>query len=304
MSPDDMLIIKIPASTANLGPGFDSVGLALSLYLTLEAERSDRWEVIPLTDELKAYPTDESNMMVAIALQTAAQFGKNLSPCKIRVMSEIPVARGLGSSASAIVAGIELANSLANLKLSNHEKLAIAAKIEGHPDNVGASIFGGLVIGSMSESGIDVIHSNLVQFDVIAVVPKEELLTKESRGVLPNQLSFYDAVHAGAVGNVMVAALLSGDLKLAGKMMSQDLYHQPYRKKLVPYLEELEKMAPVRGAYGIALSGAGPTVICLAESGKGQALLKRLQEELPHLQFLHLTVDQGGSKVTQKRKVI
>lgn len=303
MSPDDMLIIKVPASTANLGPGFDSVGLALSLYITLEVEQADRWEVIPLSEELKAFPSDESNMMISIALNTAKQFGKTLPPCQVRVKSDIPLARGLGSSASAIVAGIELANYLAKLGLTKEEKLELATKIEGHPDNVGASIFGGLVIGSMSKEGTELVHASNVNFDVVAVVPSEELLTKEARGVLPDQMPFYDSVQAGSVSNVMIAALLSGNLRLAGKMMSKDLYHQPYRKKLVPHLVELEEHAPKLGAYGVALSGAGPTVMCMTESGKGKELLNRLKQQLPQLHYLYLTVDQEGSISTLKRKV-
>lgn len=304
MTSDDMLIIKVPASTANLGPGFDSVGLALNLYITLEVEQAEHWEVIPLTEDLKEFPTDESNMIVAIAINTAKQFGKSLPPCKIRVQSDIPLARGLGSSASAIVAGIELANYLGQLFLTKNEKLEIATKIEGHPDNVGASIFGGLVIGSMSEEDTEIIHSNNVQFDVVAAVPGEELLTKDSRGVLPEQLSFSDAVHAGAVSNVMIAALLSGNLKLAGKMMMQDQYHQPYRKRLVPSLQILEDIAPKHGALGIALSGAGPTVICMTECGNGEALLGKLQENLVEMNFLLLKIDLEGSTTTLKRKVI
>ena len=122
MSTSEMFTIKVPASTANLGPGFDSIGMALNLYLTLEVELSHKWEVIPLSDEMAAFPKDESNFIIQIAAKTAAKYDRVLPPATIKVNSEIPLARGLGSSASAIVAGIELANLLCQLNLTKQEK--------------------------------------------------------------------------------------------------------------------------------------------------------------------------------------
>ena len=161
MNEGEMLLIKVPASTANLGPGFDSIGLALNLYLTLEVARSECWEVIPLTEELKEFPNDESNFIIRTAIEVAKTFETILAPCQIKVDSNIPLARGLGSSASAIVAGIELADQVGNLQLTKQQKFEIASKMEGHPDNVGASIFGGLVIGCQIGEEVDaeIIHS-------------------------------------------------------------------------------------------------------------------------------------------------
>jgi homoserine kinase len=147
MSEADMFLIRVPASTANLGPGFDSMGLALGLYLEIHGSLSDRWEVISLTEEMDVFPKDDSNYIVQIAKKTAAYYGKELSPCKLFVSSEIPLARGLGSSASAIVAGIELANLVTGLHLTNEQKSRHASIFEGHPDNAGASVYGGVVVG-------------------------------------------------------------------------------------------------------------------------------------------------------------
>lgn len=297
MSEGDMLIIKVPASTANLGPGFDSIGMALNLYLTLEVEKADQWEVIPLSEEMASFPKDDQNFIIQIAKKTAEKYQKILPPARVKVMSEIPLARGLGSSASAIVAGIELADALCQLNLSRQEKFEIATEVEGHPDNAGASVFGGLVIACQNEESVDAIVSYDMDFEIVAVVPREELLTKTARGVLPKELSFRQAVTAGAVSNVLVAALLSGNNKLAGEMMKKDRYHQPYRRELVPHMAVIEEVAPQYGAFGVALSGAGPTILCLTEPGTGETVIAGLQKRLPNMDYLRLEVDQSGSKV-------
>ncbi|WP_338471929.1 homoserine kinase [Niallia sp. XMNu-256] len=297
MSTSDMFMIKVPASTANLGPGFDSIGMALNLYLTLEVELADKWEVIPLSEEMEIFPKDENNFIIKIATETAVKYGKILPPARVKVKSDIPLARGLGSSASAIVAGIELADSLCQLNLSRQEKFEIASEVEGHPDNAGASVFGGLLIACQSSDSVDAIVEHNVDFEIVAVVPREELLTKTARGVLPEELSFGQAVSAGAVSNVLVAALLKKNYRLAGKMMKKDLYHQPYRRELVPHMAIIEEKAPAFGAFGVALSGAGPTILCFVEPGKSQSVISGLQETLSDMDYLSLKVDQAGSKV-------
>ncbi|MCQ6276540.1 homoserine kinase [Bacillus sp. V3B] len=297
MSESDMLIIKVPASTANLGPGFDSIGMALNLYLTLEVEKADKWQVIPLTKEMSTFPSDESNFIIQMAMKTAEKYQKELPPAKVKVNSEIPLARGLGSSAAAIVAGIELADSLCDLQLSQQEKFEMAADIEGHPDNAGASLFGGLIIGCQTEESVDVVMFDDLDLDIVAVVPQEELLTKKARGVLPTEISFQQAVTAGAVSNVLVASLLKGDYSLAGKMMKKDRYHQPYRRELVPHMDIIEEKAPEYGAFGVALSGAGPTILCLVEPGSAETVIEGLKQWLPDMDYLSLKIDQTGSKV-------
>lgn len=303
MSEGDMLVIRVPASSANLGPGFDSVGLALSRYLTLEAEKSDRWEINAQSEELKIFPQDESNYIVKVALKIAARYDKELTPCRVNVASDIPLARGLGSSAAAIIAGIELADALCSLNLTREEKFQLASEIEGHPDNVGASLYGGLIIGSQEGNRVEAISYHGLSFEVVAAIPRHELLTKDSRNVLPKELEFGDAVRAGSVGNVLIAALLTGDHNLAGRMMRKDLYHQPYRRSLVPHLADLEEFATKNGAFGVALSGAGPTVICCCEQGMGEGLLEKLARFDPDMDYYLLQIDQHGSQVEVKNRV-
>lgn len=298
MSEDGMYLIKVPGSSANLGPGFDSIGLAVNVYLTITAEKSNEWEVIAESKELEAFPSDETNFICKTAIKTASLFDKNMPPCKLKVASDIPLARGLGSSASAIVAGIELADCICGLNLSDDEKLKVASDMEGHPDNVGASIFGGLFIGYQTEDEVNKAVFRDINFDLVVVVPKEELLTKASRNVLPEGVTFAEAVKAGAVGNLLVSSLLSGNFELAGKMMHADRYHQPYRRQLVPHLEVVEGLSMKNGAFGTALSGAGPSILCFTQSGKGAALSEALKKELPEMDILQLEIDRAGSTVS------
>ncbi|MFB3161379.1 homoserine kinase [Neobacillus sp. 179-J 1A1 HS] len=294
---DSKFVIKVPASSANLGPGFDSIGVALTLYLTLEVEKSEKWECNSTAEELKDLPSDEQHFICQIALQTAAKYGKELHPCKIKLESEIPLARGLGSSASAIIAGIELADYIGELGLTKQDKLLLSTEIEGHPDNVGASLYGGLVIGSYQQGEVDIIPITDVSFEMVAVIPKESLLTKDSRGVLPTEFSYSNAIQSSSISNVLVAALLSQNWELAGKMMEKDLFHQPYRKPLIPFYGDVENFAKTEGAFGVALSGAGPTVLCFCEKGKGRSLEQSIQSTFPEMTAKLLSIDYTGSRI-------
>jgi homoserine kinase len=296
MKNDGVLTVRVPASSANLGPGFDSIGLAVNLYLTVEAEKAESWEVIPLSKELSIFPSDERHFIVKMAQETAKLYGKEMPACRLAVSSEIPLTRGLGSSAAAIIAGIELANYFCQLDLSQKDKLDISAEIEGHPDNVGASIYGGLVVGSQLGADIDLTVVQTVNMDVVAVIPEEELLTESARAVLPDQLPFSKAVEASAVSNQLLAALFTENWDLAGKMMSCDRFHQPYRRGLVPWWEEVEKLAMEAGAFGTALSGAGPTILCLVEPGKGKSVAALLEGTLLSMRVVELEIDRTGSQ--------
>jgi homoserine kinase len=299
MMEGEMLTIRVPASTANLGPGFDSVGLALSLYLTVEAERGGQWEVVPESSCLEGFPRDGRHLIVQAAKMAAEYYSADLPPCILRVKSDIPLARGLGSSGAAIVAGIELADSLCGLDLSRHEKLSLAARMEGHPDNVGASLFGGLVIGYQAGEEVLAAAFHELAFEVLAAVPQEELLTKESRGALPASLTHQESVQAGAAANLLIAALFQGDYELAGRMMHKDQYHQPYRRKIVPHLAIIEEKAAALGVFGTALSGAGPAVVCFCSPEKGDEAAEGLSRMLPQMDVLRLAIDQKGSTVSR-----
>lgn len=286
--------IRVPSSTSNLGAGFDSVGLALNLYLDLKVTPAQEWLFVPSSDGIMDIPTGKENLVYKIAEQTALQFGKDeLPPCKVEMKSDIPLARGLGSSATAIIAGIELANVLLNLELSNEEKLDIATKIEGHPDNVAPSLMGGCVIGHFDYE-VDWIKTPVTDVTFVAIIPDFELKTKEARAALPSEFSYKESVHASSVANVSVAAICQENWTLLGKMMKKDLFHQPYRKHLVPHYEEIEAYLE-QDAYGIFLSGAGPTMIAIVDHNVVDDQLKKWKEQYPQFEWLPLQVENEGS---------
>ena len=295
MNQPDMLLIQIPASTANLGPGFDSIGIALGLYLSIEATLSDEWKVIVKSDELKDTPTDERNFIVRMAKKAAAYFGADMPACKLIVKSEIPLARGLGSSASAIVAGVELANVFCNLRLSKEEKLRFASLEEGHPDNVGASLYGGFIVGNHNDQGTSLVSLPTEDVEAIISIPSYELYTEKARDVLPEFLAYSQAISSSAAANVLVAAVATKDWKLVGEMMERDEFHEKYRSELIPHYSKIKRIAKDAGAYGSAISGAGPTIISLASPQSISFICERLKEEFPEMTVLHVPMVDNGS---------
>lgn len=286
--------IRVPATTANLGPGFDSCGLALSSYLSIEViEEADTWQIQHhLGSEI---PSDAENLLV----QTALRIAPELKPHVVKMTSDIPLTRGLGSSSSVIVAGIELANRLQQLNLPLHEKIRLATVIEGHPDNVAPAFCGNLVVAAYVEDTLHYATHHFPECDVIAFIPKRPLATSESRGRLPRELPYKDAVAASAIANVMVAAVSNGNLPLAGQLMEEDRWHEPYRAALVPWLSRIRDLGHRHGAYGTFLSGAGPTVLMLTPSEVTASLLAALAPLAEEIDATveSLSVDQEGVQV-------
>ena len=287
--------IIVPATSANVGPGFDSVGVAVTKYLEIQVcEEREEWMIEHQLG--KWIPRDERNLLLKIALQIAP----DLQPRRLKMVSDIPLARGLGSSSSVIVAGIELANQLGNLKLSKHEKLQLATKIEGHPDNVAPAIYGNLVIASSVEGQVSAVVAPFPECAFLAYIPNYELRTRDSRGVLPKKLSYKEAVGASSIANVAIAALLTGDMVKAGQAIESDLFHERYRQELVREFATIKKVAKRNGAYATYLSGAGPTVMVLADPDKMPKIKAELEKQ-PFKGKLHdLQVDTQGVRVEAK----
>lgn len=280
--------ITVPATSANIGPGFDSVGIALSKYLTIEIlEETDKWIV---EHDLEFVPTDERNLLIKTALKVSA----NLQAHRVRVISDIPLARGLGSSSSVIVAGIELANQLGNLNLSNDEKLKLATNIEGHPDNVAPAIFGNLVIASFVNKEVATVVTDCPDIAFLAFIPDYQLRTSDSRGVLPNQLSYKKAVAASSIANVAIAALMKGDMVTAGKAIESDMFHEQFRQRLIQEFYPIKELAHEVGAYATYLSGAGPTVMTLLPHDRVAEMIDKLKAKEFDGQICLLTVDTRG----------
>ncbi|REK53005.1 MAG: homoserine kinase [Thermobacillus sp.] len=262
------VLAKVPASTANLGPGFDALGMALSLYSWIEmAEADDGKARLELFGkELAGLPAGRDNLIYKAAQLVYAEAGVPMPELHIAAYTDIPLARGLGSSAAAIVGGLAAANALIGSPLPKTRLLEIASDLEGHPDNVGACLFGGIVAASWD--GNRAKHVRLdppPNLEVLVAIPSFRLPTERARHALPDSYSRGDAVFNIGRSSLLVAALAAGRLDLLGFAM-QDRLHQPYRAALIPGMSKILAEAPEHGALGAALSGAGPTMLAFVDS--------------------------------------
>ena len=284
--------ITVPATSANVGPGFDSVGIAVTRYLTIDVlEAQENWWIEhDLGEEI---PSNEENLL----LQTALQVAPDMAPHRLKMTSEVPLARGLGSSSSVIVAGIELANQLGKLSLSDEDKLEIATKIEGHPDNVAPAIFGNLVVASYVDQQTNHLVLPFPECALVAFVPNYELKTSDSRNVLPSEWTYKEAVAASSIANVAIASLAKGDLRVAGKAIEADRFHERYRQQLVAEFPQVKEVAHQHDAYATYLSGAGPTIMTLLPVEHAESFAKDLESKGLNGQVFSLKIDTTGVKV-------
>lgn len=265
--------VRAPASSANLGPGFDSLGLSVPLFTTLRVTPQDTTEVVPLGAELAGTAADESNYVYRAMLLAARRAGRELPPARIEIETEVPLARGLGSSAAALVGGIVAGNELLGRPLDDEAVLDVAAREEGHPDNVAPALFGGIVVATLDKLGTHYIRLEPpAHLGVTVLVPDFELSTSKARAVLPKEYSRADAVHALSHSALLAAALSVGRLDLLRHAM-QDYIHQVWRAPLVPGLSDILDDAHKYGALGAALSGAGPSVLCFHDTREPTAQL-------------------------------
>jgi homoserine kinase len=264
-------VVRVPASSANLGPGYDAMAAAVSLFLEVEVEESGEFAFHPGGLDL---PVGRDNLMVR-AFETL----RPADGISFRLRSEIPLARGLGSSAAAIVAGLFAADHLYELALSREEILARASEIEGHPDNVAAAIYGGFVVCGPGQGG----SQSAARFDppggleAIAVIPPEEVSTASAREAIPREVPIGDAVANVAAAAQLVLGLQSADLDLVASGLS-DRIHQERRRHLYPRSMEIVDSARELGALGATVSGAGPTVLVWTTWQDAGRVVERLEE--------------------------
>ena len=287
--------IRVPATTANLGPGFDSFGCALQLYTDVTFEETDCGLEITGCDQAFSGP---DNLAYVAYCAVLASLSEEVKGVKIHIDAHIPVCRGLGSSAALLVAGAMGANVLHGNRLSTQGLLNITNAMEGHPDNLAPAFFGGLT-ASMVDNGLPVtvnfpLHPD---WEIIALVPDFDMPTVKARAILPEQVSRADAIYNVAHGALVLKALELGDEKLLRTAM-QDKLHQPYRKHMVADYEVIEGLARTSGA-AFCLSGAGPTLLCIT---RDKTLKDRLAEKLPTLtaqnwEIMPLHVAFEGAKV-------
>jgi len=264
------LKVRVPASSANLGPGFDALGLALEIYLTCSFSPADRLTITVSGRDADCISTREDNLIWQTALNVARDVGGILPPIALQIDNDIPLGKGLGSSAAALTAGVVIADHLLGLHWKPHRILDEAAQIEGHPDNVSACVLGSIVASALDSGGVArAVRLELpAAYDLAVVVPNFVLPTSEARAVLPDSYSRQDAIFNVQRSALLIAALATGTTS-AFPAALEDRLHQPYRYRLVPGLEEMVKLrAP--GLLGCALSGAGSSVLVFYEKGHAE----------------------------------
>lgn len=294
-----MIKIRIPATSANLGAGFDALGLALTYYNFVEMEESDRVE-ISSADGIEV-PTDESNLIYVSAKDLFEVCGRKLEGLKLVQTNTIPMARGLGSSSACIVAGLAGANTLLGNPLTTDDLVDLAAQIEGHPDNTAPALLGGIVTAVFDGRKVHWVKQEVfTKLKFAAIIPDFELKTEKARACLPTQVSHKDAIY-----NLSRAALFSASL-LTGKFENlrtavHDKLHQPYRMELIPHCREVFDIAYDHGAYGVFISGAGPTVMAIADEDNeyfgGKVKFSLENAGLSGWQVHEFRIDNEGTKI-------
>lgn len=296
-----MVKVKIPATTANLGPGFDCIGMALTLYNTIQADVISEGLIIEQKGkECSNIDIDENNLVYRAIKKAYDYVGKEVPPLHIILENNIPITRGLGSSAAAVVGGIKVANELLGRPLSLEEILDLATEMEGHPDNVAPALYGGIVLSIKENKKITTVQiSPPDNLKAVALVPNYTLSTQLARQVMPDSYSLEQVVfNTGRLG-LLVSCLERGDLELL-KLGMEDCVHQPYRSKLIPGFDEVLKKAKEQVALGVALSGAGPTIIAFCQENEeklGKEMQKVLQNHKVTAKYLILEPDSSGCQL-------
>lgn len=307
---------RVPATTANLGPGFDCLGLALPIYNIITIEETvmpstgievnvmKDFENAELIEELDSIPNDKDNIVYKAVEILYNLVGQDPSEIKINIKSSIPIAKGLGSSASVIVGGLMAANDLLGNPADEAALLSIATEAEGHPDNVVPAILGGLVMSSMEDDG-SVIYRRLdwpEDWHITVCIPDFELATNISRSVLPEKVPMEDAKFNARRLAMLIHAIDTVDAKLM-KSALEDRLHQPYREKLVPGFKEIkEALKHEENVLGTVISGAGPSIVIISQKNNLEKIYQTVKEIWDnmnvHCDIRTLTVEKcGASKV-------
>lgn len=262
-----MIKIRVPATSANMGPGFDSLGVALELYNYITAEETDSGlEIIIRDDTSKFLPQNEKNLIYRCMKEVFDRAGYAPKGLRLILENNIPVTRGLGSSSAGIVGGLYAANCLAGKPFSKDELLGMAVKIEGHADNVTPAMLGGFTVSVMQRDRHHYVCHRLKD-DLLfgALIPDFTLATKKARSILPGTVSHRDAAYNAGHSALLAASLISGDYSHIRAAIG-DRLHQYYRKTLIPSMDELFNICYRHNALGVYLSGAGPTLIAIIGS--------------------------------------
>jgi len=293
--------LSVPASAANLGPGFDSLGLALSLRNTLEVRGAPSGIRVLIEGEGKdSLPSDAGNLIVRAMLKVYRLADRPAPGLELRAHNRIPLAAGLGSSAAAIVSGLAAADALTGLGLPRARLLQLASEMEGHPDNAAAAIFGGLNLVVEGPDGPAAHPLPLGLSQAVVVTPDLPLATSDMRRALPRNIPLEDAVFNLSHTALLLEALRAGDQRLLAQAM-HDRLHQPYRARFIAGFQAVCQAALAAGAAGAALSGAGPSVLAFAfgrEAEVGQAMAQAFEQHGVASHWRSLPIDLQGLQIT------
>ena len=290
-----MVTIRVPATSANFGPGFDSLGCALDMYATLSFKECE--EGLTITG-CSGHHRNKENLTVVSYQKTMEALGLPMPGLILNIDSDIPISRGLGSSAAMIAAGVLAADAHHGSTLSNSELLAICTQIEGHPDNVAPALFGGLIASMMDENKPYMISYALhpdIHFCVL--IPDFKLSTHKARAALPKTISFSDAVYNLSRTAVLCKALELNDTQLI-RIAMHDKLHQPYRGKMIHEYDQLREMCMEAGCVAFFISGAGPSCMCIIENEHFMEIMNKKLSTLNHrwtMRSLH--VDREGAQI-------
>ncbi|HSG44830.1 MAG TPA: homoserine kinase [Anaerolineales bacterium] len=292
--------IKAPATTANLGPGFDSLGLALNLWNETNITSADEFSVKVNGEGAGKLSGGKYNLIVRAAKKLADHVDVSLPPFHAECVNRIPLSSGLGSSSAAILTGLLAGNALLEKPLSNEEILNLAAGMESHADNIASALLGGLVVSTI-ENGKVIARQIPVGMDVHITIalPDFYLPTRQARVALPRKVSMKNAVHNISRSVLVTEAFRTGDLSLLGEAMTDKL-HQPYRLKLIPGAQSAMEAAKETGAAAVALSGAGPSVVAFsskAEAGIGESMKRAFEKVKLAARIFHLRVSSQGTEI-------
>lgn len=296
-----MIRITVPGTSANLGPGFDCLGVALTIYnhfSFVPIEEGIEW------DQCNPEYQNEQNLVYRGMKKTWETLGISPMGVRISINEEIPISRGLGSSAACLVAGVAGANEMADSPLSKEEIFHLASSLEGHPDNVAPAIFGGMMVSAKWEDRFvaqPISIASGLQF--YGIVPDFQLSTEEARKVLPETIPYWDGVHSVGKTALLIASLVNGEFSLLRNSLN-DLLHQPYRSQLIPAFHHILEASKEAGDYGAFLSGAGPTIMAVVphdNHGYEKRMKDYLASEQKKWKMIPLMIDQQGMKVSKSK---
>lgn len=294
-----MFKIQIPATSANLGAGFDALGLALTFYNYVEMEESDKIDIAS-SDGLDI-PTDEKNLIYISAKDLFNVCGKRLEGLKLRQTNSIPMARGLGSSSACIIAGLVGANKMLGDPLTKDDLVDLSAQIEGHPDNTAPALLGGIVTAVFDGRKVHWVKQEVfTKLKFVAIIPDFELKTEQARACLPKEIAHKDAVYNLSRAALFSASLLTGKFENL-KTAVDDRLHQPYRMELIPHCKDVFDIAYTHGAYGAYISGAGPTIMAIVDENNtyfaGKMKFSLDNAGLNGWQVHEFRIDNEGTKI-------